>query len=356
MFRLAAPIWLGYGCKLHLVSIGTEMGPYAPDLEEAGFIIHHITTNNKSRSDCLRQFHRLIREIQPDVVHLNTEKLSMPLAFVSVINGFRTFRTVHSSFPFQGRLAVRKTIERWVMRKTGCTQISIGRSVFEHEIQQFRNPTKLIWNWFNDQNFETIAIEERTTARKSLGISDDTFAMVSIGNSGAVKNYAILLEALALYNRSNLRYYQVGFPHPEGSDLRLAQQLGVADHFVPVGPTRDVRSWLAACDVFAMPSLREGLPLAAAEALASGAKCLLADSRGLIDFKGFGIDARWLPLQPQAWVDAIEEVIETSWKSFDPASNSRIVREGFSLKKGACSYFDLWKAGHPRSNQPIFQV
>jgi glycosyltransferase involved in cell wall biosynthesis len=60
-------------------------------------------------------------------------------------------------------------------------------------------------------------------------------------------------------------------PGPEESNLRkLARDLGIADRVYFMGERRDVREVLQAMDIFALPSIAEGISNTILEAMASG--------------------------------------------------------------------------------------
>lgn len=81
-----------------------------------------------------------------------------------------------------------------------------------------------------------------------------------------------------------------------GSDLRArAERLGVAGRVRFAGFTRDVAGALAAFDVVAFPSLWEGTPLTAFEALAAGRPIVATDADGLSDILHDGRDAVIVP-------------------------------------------------------------
>jgi glycosyltransferase involved in cell wall biosynthesis len=60
----------------------------------------------------------------------------------------------------------------------------------------------------------------------------------------------------------------------------LARSLGIAERVRFLGHRRDVAALLAACDVFVLPSLYEGLPLSVLEAMAAGAPVVATDIGG----------------------------------------------------------------------------
>jgi len=97
------------------------------------------------------------------------------------------------------------------------------------------------------------------------------------------KGQHILLEALALCRRQrhNLKALLVG----EGagrSDLEnLSRNLKIETHVIFAGHQSDTRPYLAAMDIFALPSLNEGLPLSLLEAMAMGLPIVASRAGGI---------------------------------------------------------------------------
>lgn len=116
--------------------------------------------------------------------------------------------------------------------------------------------------------------------RRDLGLSRDDFVIGHVGRLDVQKNHAFLLRAAAEVFRREPRakLLLVG----EGP-LRLALErqacaLGIADRVRFAGVRRDIpRLMLGAMDVFAFPSLFEGLGLAGIEAQAAGLPVVISD-------------------------------------------------------------------------------
>jgi glycosyltransferase involved in cell wall biosynthesis len=108
--------------------------------------------------------------------------------------------------------------------------------------------------------------------RKELGLLPDDVVLVSVGRLAEIKNYSLLLEALARAAREvpALKLVMVG-DGPERSRLEAAAtrlELSGRVHFL--GARGDVRDWLALGHIFVLPSLYEGVSLALLEAMAAG--------------------------------------------------------------------------------------
>ncbi len=121
--------------------------------------------------------------------------------------------------------------------------------------------------------------ERRRKARQSLGLGE----CLVCGNVGRLyppqKNHPFILKIFAEVKKQhpNSKLLLVG-AEEEPSLLSLAKKLQIEKDVLFLGQRRDVADLLFAMDVFLFPSLREGLPVAAIEAQASGLPVLMAST------------------------------------------------------------------------------
>jgi glycosyltransferase involved in cell wall biosynthesis len=123
--------------------------------------------------------------------------------------------------------------------------------------------------------------DERSAARRDLGITDDQFAVVYTGHLRALKRVDRLIDAFALRVRAgaDARLFLVGDSRADLDDRRAAlraqvKRIGLEDRVEFSGAVPDVRPYLYAADVFVLPSDREGLPNSLLEAMACGLACV----------------------------------------------------------------------------------
>src|SRR6056297_1031958 len=125
---------------------------------------------------------------------------------------------------------------------------------------------------------QTFRVRDQAQARAGLGIGSDEKLVVSVGNLLSVKRHDILLQALADVTRREpaARLVIIGGamhePEYPAQLHRLVAELGIGERVTFAGrlPPDVVADWLAAADVFALASRREGCCNAVLEALASG--------------------------------------------------------------------------------------
>lgn len=120
-------------------------------------------------------------------------------------------------------------------------------------------------------------------ARRELGLPKNACVVLSVGELNHNKNHATIIRALAIIPPSNVYYLICGNGPLRDSLERLTAELGLSDRVQFLGYRRDIPKVLAASDVFCLPSLREGLPVAAMEAMASAKPILSSRIRGVVD-------------------------------------------------------------------------
>ena len=350
MLKLAAPLWIKKGVELHVLALGENLGPYATQLRQAGFSVYHVPMERGIKLiNGLWHYWKILRKINPGIVHVHQESLSLFMVLLAYSLGHRNFRTIHNNFGFSGILRAQKTIERWLCRMMGCKHIAISQSVQENEKMRFLNPNELIWNWFDTHYYRPPSEREKNDARRNLGIPIKKEVLVSIGNGSDVKNYIEIVRMLKKIQDPELYYLQVGFEHPEKKDRIEAEVLGLSRQICWCGSQGDVRNYLWAADYYIMPSLFEGLSIASVEALACGLPCYFADVPGLKDLAHLGIHAFWVAPKAESLATSFETRKNKTWNQ--GARNSELVREFFSVDKGARAYFRKWeKSGLKQKN------
>ena len=148
---------------------------------------------------------------------------------------------------------------------------------------------------------------ERTPAeiaatRQELGLGPDDVAVGTVTRLHDSKGNAFLVEAArdVIAARPRARFVLVGEGPLEGALRAQAQALGLGDRFLFHGFHRDTAAVLSAFDLSVFPSLWEGTPLTAFEALAAGKPIVSTDADGLLDILEDGVTAWIVPKRDAA--------------------------------------------------------
>jgi glycosyltransferase involved in cell wall biosynthesis len=340
MLKLAAQMWQSDGWDLHIVSLSGTKGSFSHTLETSGWKIQYVY--HQKRLLMIPMLWKEIQRIKPDVIHVHTEGMSVVFAFISWLARIPSCRTIHSYFQYDGLLRARKIFERWLCRRVGQLQLAISESVKSNEQIHLMNKTILCWNWFDAERFSTAGKDARLQAKKLLGLPEDRIILLSVGNGSGIKNHVAVIKALSFLGNPAYVFVQVGHPHPAGVDMNLAESLGLREQVRLVGAQDDIFQWLHAADLYVMPSLLEGLGIAACEAIASGCDCVFAESPGLVDFRTIGVRARWTAHSPEALASCIKNAIASPLDMESANFNSALIKEFMSPLKRAKEYSNVW--------------
>lgn len=150
-------------------------------------------------------------------------------------------------------------------------QFSAGKTYFTHG-------TGVDVSVFGAQEIK----EEQASTKRELLKGEDGTLLLAIGDVNRNKNHKVLLDALiGLPENCHLAIAGVG-PLQEKLERR-ASKAGLAERVTFLGFRDDVPKLLNACDIFCMPSKREGLSISLVEGMASETLCLGSAVRGVSD-------------------------------------------------------------------------
>lgn len=178
--------------------------------------------------------------------------------------------------------------------------------------------------------------------RKELGIDENDFVVVSVGELNENKNQKVIIRALGKLQDKEIHYLLCGKGDQLGTLKKLTEQEGLSDRVHFLGYRTDVISILSKADLFAFPTYREGLGLAALEAMYCGLPLVTSDSRGPVDFMenektGFVCKAD----DSEAFASAISRIKEDSALRQSMARNNREKVKPFCLENVRTEVIEL---------------
>jgi glycosyltransferase involved in cell wall biosynthesis len=255
---------------------------------------------------------RYLRDVKPAIVHtfLLTASLygrlaamleRVPIVIGTEVNIYERKRPHHV------------LAERLLMNGTDRVIVS-ARSVRDFYVRQLNaDPSKVdvIYNavdWAILASGETPGARERV--RAELGLEPGARVAGVSARLTEQKGHRFLFDALASPALADVRLVIMGDGPLRGELQALAQQLGIASRVIFLGVRRDVGDLLAALDVFVMPSLWEGLPLALILAMGAGLPVVATAVAGVPELVTDG-ETGWLvpPGEPVALSRTLADVL-----------------------------------------------
>lgn len=186
--------------------------------------------------------------------------------------------TEHGYYPPDTtQLQARRTLMQAMMAQDIAVSGAVARSLV-HGLGQRPGRIVTIYNGIARASFSEDAGPLRDTARSSmrdaLGIAPDTLVVGTVGRQSPEKNLPALIDAVARLGPSAadtvLLLCGEGDEQMRPTLRARGDDAGLGDRLLLPGRLDDVAGVLASLDVFALPSLTEGMPLSLMEAMAAG--------------------------------------------------------------------------------------
>ena len=171
-------------------------------------------------------------------------------------------------------------------------------------------------------------------ARRDLGVPDGAVVIGCVTRLMPSKGNEFLVAAApaVLAAHPQARFVLVGEGELEAPLRTQAEALRLGDRFVFAGFKSDVAAAYSAFDLVVFPSLWEGTPLTAFEALAMGKPIVSTDADGLLDVLVHGRDALVVPKRDAgALATAIITLIEQPALAATLAAGARATGQRFDI-------------------------
>jgi glycosyltransferase involved in cell wall biosynthesis len=283
---------------------GGDEGALARALRSRGIEAHVTRAQRKRDAWRLLGLGRVLRERRPELVHAHLFHANFAARVLRSTVGAPVISTHHVVERRRKRL--RFFLDRLTCgldARTVAVSPAVARWLAE---RRFARPDRIVVveNGIDLARFGQEP--DRVAAREALGLPRDAPVVGALGRLDRQKGHDLLVRALPELARAHpgVVVAIAGEGHERDALVALARELGVADRLRLLGHREDVERFLAAIDVFAMPSRWEGFGLALVEALAAGRRCVATAVDSLPEVMG-GAGALVPPEDPAALAKAL---------------------------------------------------
>lgn len=279
-------LWLALGLRERgfAVSVACQPGGYLVDrLKQARiavWVLPHMARSISPYHDfrTYRDLRTMLADGAYDLVHAHSSKAGALTRLAAASRGIPAVFTAHGLVFNNVAMAAWKrqayaTVERFLGRYTSHL-VTVSQADANAARQQRLVPEDRLTVV---PNGVPVPLQEdlpalRAEGRRRLGLDPEAMVVGVIARLHPDKDLATWLRAAALARQQMpvLRFVVIG-DGPEGAALRrLAQDLGLGKAVTWAGEQPDAARLLPALDVFALSSIKEGLPLTLLEAMAAG--------------------------------------------------------------------------------------
>ena len=274
------------------------------------------TLNPKAIFTAYRSVKRIINKGNYDLIHCHSPiggAICRLAAIKARRKGTKVIYTAHGFHFYDGapkkNWIVYYPVER-VLSWVTDVLITINNEDFNRSKKEFhvKNVVKVPGVGVNTQKFRECDVNTREK-RKLLGIPNDSFVLLSVGELQDRKNHRIVIEALHKINNSNIVYLVVGKGELENEYKKIIKDYHLEKNIMLLGFRSDIDELCKISDCFVHPSIREGLGIAPLEGMAAGLPLISAYINGIKDYTKDGISGCCIdPCSVTDTVNAIEKM------------------------------------------------
>ena len=278
----------------NIVDIATNetIAPVPPIYKQIGCTIYHIPTSRSPFSVGNISAMKIIKKIatQYDIIHCHTPLAGIATRFackkLRKKSGLKVIYTAHGFHFYKGspikNWLLYYPIEKLCSSWTDCI-VTINKEDYYLAKNKMKSAdVEYVSGVGIDIKKYVNTDVDKEKKRNEIGVPSEAKIILSVGELNKNKNQQVIIKALKLLNNNSF-FYVVAGEGPQRSELNeLAKKMHV--NLILLGKRDDVNELYKISDVFAFPSLREGLGLAAIEALASGLPVVCIDNRGTREY------------------------------------------------------------------------
>lgn len=277
-------------------------GEYDEEIKKMGGKIYYFTPRRKSFIKfyfCWKKFLKLnFKKYNSIHMHVSSLTTILPIKLAKkyniknrIIHAHSTSQPglLHKIFTSINKIKVKKYATNLIACSTEAGEYVFGKSKYI-----------ILKNGIDAKKFN-FNTTEREKIRKKYKL-DNNLVFVHTGRFVKLKNHEFILKVFKIINENNANTKLILIGDGELKDKIKdgISKLNIEKDVFLLGNINNVNQILQGCDIFIMPSIYEGLPIACVEAQASGIKCFISDTisketniTGLVEFISLEMDENY---------------------------------------------------------------
>lgn len=308
------------------------------------FTRHPLEIHNHIKA--YKQLNHLFQKNQYFFVHLHTPIAGVIGRIVAHKENIRCIYTAHGFHFFTGApiknwiiyYPIEKLFSNWT-----DVLITINKEDYNRAKKKFhaRKVVYIPGVGIDTKSVQSCVVDKKRK-RYELGVPEDAFLLLSVGELHERKNQQVVIESLHKINVADIYYLIVGTGELYGKYESIIQNYGLENNIKLLGFRNDVIELCKISDAFIHPSIREGLGIAPLEAMACGIPLISSYVNGIKDYTQNGVSGVCVknPLSIDEVGEAILEIYRNKdlrekcgthnlnkVKTFDLENTNKIMRD-----------------------------
>lgn len=247
----------------------------------------------KSNISAYKKLKKLIEENNYDIIHCHVHisaALTRMAARKARKRGTKVIYTTHGFYFFKKsplRNWIFYPLEKYYGSMTDAI-ITVNHGDYE-QVKKFKAGKKYLIPGIGVNKERLTASKEQKTenrkrVREELGIPPESIVILSVGDLSPCKNHMIVLKAMPLLATAGIHYIICGDGTTEDELRREVKASGLEERVHFTGFKEDILPYYNAADIFVFPSNREGLGIAALEAMTCGLPMVTSNVGGIMEY------------------------------------------------------------------------
>ncbi|MBE3591907.1 MAG: glycosyltransferase family 4 protein [Thermoanaerobacter sp.] len=333
--------------KGYEVHTATKLGNRQGELKNLNVICHNIDFSRSpyslSNIRALNQLIKVMRENKFSLVHVHTPVGAFLGRLAAKITNTKPVLYTAHGFHFYKGAPLKNWLIYYTMEKIAAhwTDGLITMNEEDFDIaKKFKLRRKDVVFYVHGvgidiERYSRNDEERRKKLRGKLGFSEDDILILTVAEINTNKNHMQIIDAIKTFkNYSNIYYLIVGTGEKE-KELKnyvLISNLGNRIKFL--GYREDIPEILNIIDIFALTSLREGLPRAIMEAMTAGKPIIATNVRGNRDLVVDGVNGYLVPVNDvEATAKAITKLASNKNLRLRMGEEGRKIIQDYAIEK-----------------------
>lgn len=281
---------------------------------------------------------RMVESHKYCIVHSHSPIGGIVGRLVAKQNGVKNIYTAHGFHFYKGG-----TLKNWALFYpieklfSVITDVLITINEEDYELARKKFKAKKIYKIPGiglDMSKFQIQRFDREAYRRKLGLSDKNFMILSVGELNENKNHKLVIQAISKMKDESVHYYIAGVGKNKDEYEELIRKLKIDNQVHLLGYRTDIAELNYCADVFAFPSIREGLGMAALEALACGTPICGMDTRGIKEYVVNGQTGYVFENNVEDCINSLEQIIKMDRRQIElMKDNCKKMAQRYSVEK-----------------------
>ncbi len=323
-------------------------GSLEREFKQIGVSVHIIEKKKNTDWSLPLRLSRLVKEQDVDIVHTHNPNPWLYGGIAARLANRPIVHTEHTTADYFGYHSRRWMKIEWLLSKFTNRITTVAGSVSRFMIEKQGIDGRKIEVVYNGIKTEDYDLQIDVLQKKhELGLSESDLIVGNVARFFPNKDHRCLLRAFKLVvDKKNCAKLLLVGDGPLKNELKeTVTELNLSENVIFLGNRRDVPELLQIFDLFALSSLREGLPIVLLEAMASELAVVATDVDGNSELvvqneTGILVSAS----EPAALAQAMLRLLENRSVAKDMARKGRArVRELFTFEGMVKKYENIYE-------------